>query len=113
PAVGSQLVGSALNVPSQYPQPYVVGLSDVSNTVTMDNAQKWGRPGLDLNAGPDVEGRDETMHSLSRPMSNMGSLALTNEQSRLYSMEGGVLKRKEPDGGWDPERLSYKQRSWQ
>ncbi|XP_074316296.1 uncharacterized protein LOC141652645 isoform X2 [Silene latifolia] len=113
PAVGSQLVGSAVNVPSQYPRPYVVGLSDVSNTVTVDNAQKWGRQGLDLNAGPDVEGRDETLRSLSRPMSNMGPLALTNDQSSLYSMEGGVLKRKEPDGGWDPERLSFKQRSWQ
>ncbi|XP_074316289.1 uncharacterized protein LOC141652642 [Silene latifolia] len=107
PAVGSQLVGSSLNVPSQYPRPYVVGLSDVSNSVAGDNAQKWARQGLDLNAGPDAES------ILPRPMSSMGSLALTDEQARLYSMAGGAMRRKEPDGGWDPDRLSYKQPSWQ
>ncbi|XP_074316294.1 uncharacterized protein LOC141652644 isoform X2 [Silene latifolia] len=106
PAVGSQLLGTALSVPSQYPRPYV-SISDVSNSVAMDNAQKWGRQGLDLNAGPDSE------PIMSRPMPSLGPLALTDEQSRLYTLAGGAMKRKEPDGGWDMDRLSYKQPSWQ
>lgn len=120
PAVPSQLVGS---VSSQYPipRPYVVGLSDVGNSVAMENTRKWVRQGLDLNAGPgaapEVEGRDETLPiPPPRAVPTMGSLALADEQSRMmYPMAGGVLKRKEPDGGWDADRLSgYKQQpSWQ
>ncbi|KAK9669398.1 hypothetical protein RND81_13G126900 [Saponaria officinalis] len=119
PAVTSHYVGSAPNVPSQYPQPYLVSLSDVGNSVVMDNSRKWGRQGLDLNAGPgaggpDPEARDETLPIPPRPASTMGSLVgLTEEQSRMYAMAGGILKRKEPEGGWDSDRLSYKQPSWQ
>lgn len=117
PAVPSQLVGSNPAVSSQYPRPYVVSLSDVSNSVAVENARKWGRQGLDLNAGPggpEVEGRDEHLPIPPRPVSAMGSLAFAEEQSRMYPMAGGVLKRKEPEGGWDTDRLSgYKQPSWQ
>ncbi|KAL9243165.1 hypothetical protein vseg_017087 [Gypsophila vaccaria] len=120
PAVTSHFVGSAPNVPSQYPQPYLVSLSDVGNSVVVDNSRKWGRQGLDLNAGPgpgapDPEARDDAMPIPPRPVSSMGSLVgLTEEQSRMYAMAGGILKRKEPEGGWDSDRLSsYKQPSWQ
>lgn len=117
PAVPSQLVGSSPAVSSQYPRPYVVSLSDVSNSVAVENARKWGRQGLDLNAGPggpEVEGRDEHLPIPPRPVSAMGSLAFAEEHSRMYPMAGGVLKRKEPEGGWDTDRLSgYKQPSWQ
>uniref|UniRef100_A0A5B7BCU0 Putative BAH domain,TFIIS helical bundle-like domain isoform 1 n=1 Tax=Davidia involucrata TaxID=16924 RepID=A0A5B7BCU0_DAVIN len=116
PAVNSQLLGPAGAVSSQYPRPFVVSLSDGSNNVGGENSRKWGRQGLDLNSGPgglDVEGRDETLPLALRQLSVASSQALTEEQVRMYQVAGGVLKRKEPEGGWDPESLRYKQSLWQ
>ncbi|RVX18400.1 hypothetical protein CK203_006689 [Vitis vinifera] len=90
----SQLIGPAGTVPSHYPRPYVVNLSDGSNSGGLESNRRWGRQGLDLNAG-------------------LSSQALAGEQARMYHAAGGVLKRKEPEGGWDTERFSYKQSSWQ
>uniref|UniRef100_A0A5B7BCY6 Uncharacterized protein n=1 Tax=Davidia involucrata TaxID=16924 RepID=A0A5B7BCY6_DAVIN len=116
PAVNSQLLGPAGAVSSQYPRPYIVSLPDGSNGVGGENSRKWGRQGLDLNAGPgglDIEGRDETLPLASRQLSVASSQALAEEQARMYQLAGGVLKRKEPEGGWDPESFRYKQSSWQ
>ncbi|XVF12130.1 hypothetical protein REPUB_Repub08aG0088100 [Reevesia pubescens] len=112
PPVHSQLLGPAGAVPSHYPRPYVVSLPDGSNNSGADSGRKWGRQGLDLNAGPggpDIEGRDETTPLASRQLSVSSSQALAEEQARMYQVPGGVLKRKEPEGGWD----GYKQSSWQ
>ncbi|GLU12214.1 hypothetical protein SLE2022_289120 [Rubroshorea leprosula] len=112
PPVHSPLLGPAGALPSHYARPpYVVSLSDGSNNSGADSSRKWGRPGLDLNAGPggpDIEGRDETSLLTSRQHSVASSQALADEQARIYQMAGGVSKRKEPEGGWD----GYKQ-SWQ
>ena len=97
PPVHSQLLGPAGAVPSHYSRPYVLSLPDGSNNSGAESGRKWGRQGLDLNAGPggpDIEGRDE-----------MTPLA----SSQLSQVPGGILKRKEPEGGWD----EYKQSSWQ
>ncbi|XVF54162.1 hypothetical protein PTKIN_Ptkin05aG0158800 [Pterospermum kingtungense] len=113
PQVHSQLLGPAGAVPSHYPRPpYVVSLPDGSNNSGAESGRKWGRQGLDLNAGPggpDIEGRDETTPLASRQLSVFSSQALAEEQARIYQVPGGVLKRKEPEGGWD----GYKQSSWQ
>ncbi|XVF09240.1 hypothetical protein REPUB_Repub07fG0075000 [Reevesia pubescens] len=111
PPVHSQLLGPAGTVPSHYPRPYVVSLQDGSNSSGAESGRKWGRQGLDLNAGPggpDVEGRDETTSLASRQLSVASSQALAEEQARMYQVAGGMLKRKEPEGGWD----GYKQSSW-
>ncbi|KAL5747256.1 hypothetical protein ACOSP7_024256 [Xanthoceras sorbifolium] len=111
PAVNSQLIGPAGAVPSHYPRPYVVSLPDGSNSASAESSWKWGRQGLDLNAGPgvpDIEGRDETSPLVPRQLSVAGSQALAEEQARMYQMAGGVLKRKEPEGGWD----GYNRPSW-
>ena len=117
PAVNSQLIGPAGTVPSHYPRPYVVNLSDGSNSGGLESNRRWGRQGLDLNAGPggpEIDGREESVVSLaSRQLSVASSQALAGEQARMYHAAGGVLKRKEPEGGWDTERFSYKQSSWQ
>ncbi|KAL5788866.1 hypothetical protein ACOSP7_005815 [Xanthoceras sorbifolium] len=102
--VNSQLIGPGSAVPSHYPRPYVVSLPDGSNSASTESSWKWGRQGLDLNAGPgapDVEGRDETSPLVPRQLSVASSQALAEEQARMYQMAGGVLKRKEPEGGWD------------
>lgn len=95
----------------------MVNLSDGSNSGGLESNRRWGRQGLDLNAGPggpEIDGREESVVSLaSRQLSVASSQALAGEQARMYHAAGGVLKRKEPEGGWDTERFSYKQSSWQ
>ncbi|CAL5327222.1 unnamed protein product [Camellia sinensis] len=114
PAVNSQLLGPAATVShSTYSRPYVVNLTDSSNNVGLENNRKWGRHGLDLNAGPgsrDIEGRDETLPLASRQLSVASSQALAEEQARMYQQ---LTKRKEPEGGWDTESFRYKQSSRQ
>ncbi|CAL5368674.1 unnamed protein product [Camellia sinensis] len=53
------------------------------------------------------------MSSALRQLLVPGSQASADEQIKLYQMASGVLKRKEPDGGCDGDRISYKQPSWQ
>ncbi|XP_039053657.1 uncharacterized protein LOC120195801 isoform X1 [Hibiscus syriacus] len=113
PPVHSQLLEPAGAIPSHYPRPpYVVSLPDGSYNSGAEGVKKWGRQGLDLNAGPrgpDIEGRDETAPLASRHLPVARSQALVEEQARMFQVSGGVLKRKEPEGGWD----GYKQSSWQ
>ncbi|CAH2064934.1 unnamed protein product [Thlaspi arvense] len=113
PGVNSQILGPGVTVPSNYPRPYIVGLPNGgSNGGVLDNSAKWFRSsGLDLNSGPgghDAEGRDEST-LVPRQLSSSASLPLKEDQARMYQMSGGVLKRKEPEGGWD----GYRQSSWQ
>ncbi|KAI5683506.1 hypothetical protein M9H77_04734 [Catharanthus roseus] len=113
PPVNSQFLGPVSAVPSQYPRPYMASLADGSNNGGVENNRKWTRQGLDLNAGPgalDAEVREETL--AQRQLSVASSQALAEEQARMYPV-AGVVKRKEPDGGWDNESFRYKQSSWQ
>ncbi|KAL5186261.1 hypothetical protein HKD37_05G012155 [Glycine soja] len=111
PVVNSQLIGSVGNVSAHYPRPYVVSFPDGSNSSGAENSRKRARQGLDLNAGPgsDLEGRDESSPLVPRQLSVASSQAQLEEQARMFHLSSDVLKRKEPDGGWD----GYKQSSWQ
>ncbi|KAF8399305.1 hypothetical protein HHK36_015170 [Tetracentron sinense] len=116
PAGPSQLVGPAGAVSSHYPRPYVISLPDVASNGGAESSKKWGGHGLDLNAGPggtDIEWRDERLPSASRQLSVTSPQVLAEEQARMYQTAGGIFKRKEPEGGWDVDRFSYKQSSWQ
>ncbi|KAK6920755.1 Bromo adjacent homology (BAH) domain [Dillenia turbinata] len=116
PAVQTSLLGPAGVIPSHFPRPYVVGLPDGGNGGGVESNRRSGRHGLDLNAGPggvDAEGRDEALALPSRQLPVASSQALAEEQARMFHMAGGVLKRKEPEGGWDSDRFSYKPSSWQ
>ncbi|CAK7328965.1 unnamed protein product, partial [Dovyalis caffra] len=113
PAMPSQVLAPATAMTSHFPRPsYVVNLPDGNSNGGAESSRKWGRQGLDLNAGPlalDTEGREETS-LVSRQLSVASSPALTEEQSRMYQLaSGSLLKRKEPEGGWE----GYKQSSWQ
>ncbi|KAI4341409.1 hypothetical protein MLD38_026136 [Melastoma candidum] len=110
PPVHSQMLGASGAVGSQYARPYVVSLQDGSST--FDGNKKWSRPGLDLNSGPggsEAEGKEDISALAPRNFPIASSQALAEEQARMYQVSSGVLKRKEPDGGWD----SYKQSTWQ
>ncbi|KAA8530269.1 hypothetical protein F0562_004978 [Nyssa sinensis] len=112
--IPSQLVGPTGVVSSHYPRPLVMNLPGVACNIGPDT-RKWGGQSLDLNAGPggtDVERRDDRLPSALRQFPVGGSQSLADEQLKIYQIAGG-MKRKEPDGGWDGERLSNKRPPWQ
>ncbi|XP_077217294.1 uncharacterized protein LOC143851697 [Tasmannia lanceolata] len=115
PPVPTQLVGPAGAVSSHYPRPYVISLPEGTTSGGAESSRKWERQGLDLNAGPgstDMGGRDDMFSSAPRQLSVTSSHALAEEQTRMYQVASGALKRKEPEGGWDSERFIYKQPPW-
>lgn len=117
PTMPSQLVGPGGVVSSNFPHPYVVSLPGGTSNV-MPESRKWGGQSLDLNSGPggaDTERREDRLPSGLRQPLVPSSQALMDEQMKMFQVAGGVLKRKEPDGGWDgADRYnSYKQPSWQ
>ncbi|CAA6670064.1 unnamed protein product [Spirodela intermedia] len=61
----------------------------------------------------DMEGKAEKSPPMPRQFYIPGSQASAEEQVRNYQISLGNLKRKDPDGGWDAERLPYRQPSWQ
>ncbi|XP_022134710.1 uncharacterized protein LOC111006917 isoform X2 [Momordica charantia] len=110
-AVPSQFLGPPGAVSTHYPRPYVVSHSDGGNNTSSDSSRKWGRQGLDLNAGPvvpDIEGREESSSLVPRQLSVASSQATAEDHMRVYQPAIGIMKRKEPEGGWD----GYKQSSW-
>lgn len=115
-AIPSQLVGNAAAMSFQYPHAYVVSRSvpDVGNNGVIESNHKWGKQGLDLNSGPGVldEGRDESQPTVTRQVSAISPQSLAEEQSRMYCMGGGHPKRKEPEGGWNMDKLNFKQSPW-
>ncbi|WOK94112.1 hypothetical protein Cni_G02814 [Canna indica] len=116
PAIPSPLVGPAGTVLSNFRRPHVVSLPEGSTSGGSESSRKWITPSLDLNAGPgnaDVEGKDERLPLASRQLLVATSQGFAEDQMRMYTVPGGSLKRKEPEGGWDTERSSYKQISWQ
>ncbi|KAL2243980.1 UNVERIFIED_CONTAM: hypothetical protein Sindi_0516000, partial [Sesamum indicum] len=116
PPVNSQLFGSVGAISSQFQRPYVVSLPDSSSNGGLENNRKWGRQGLDLNAGPgaiESEVKEDMLPLSSSQHSVASSQPLTEEQARIYSVSGSILKRKEAEGGWDSESFRYKQSSWQ
>ncbi|PIM99085.1 BAH domain protein [Handroanthus impetiginosus] len=114
PAVNSQYVGTVGSVAAQFQRPYVVSLPDISSNGGLESSRKWGRQGLDLNSGPgamESEVREEMFPLLSGQHSFASSQALGEEKAKMFSVSGGILKRKEPEGGWDNEAFRHKQSS--
>ncbi|KAI9078070.1 hypothetical protein K1719_039995 [Acacia pycnantha] len=117
PTMPSQLVGAGGVVSSNFPRPYVMSLPGGTSNM-IPESRKWGGQSLDLNSGPggsDTERRDDRLPSGLKQPPVSSSQALMEEQMKMFQVAGGVLKRKEPDGGWDgADRYnSYKQPSWQ
>ncbi|XP_058180400.1 uncharacterized protein LOC131298915 [Rhododendron vialii] len=113
PSIPSQMVGPSGVVSSHYPRPYMVNLPGGTSNLGHEN-RKWGGQSLDLNTGPggtDLERRDERLSSTLRQLPISGPQVSADEHMKMYQM--APLKRKEPDGGRDGDRASYKQSSWQ
>ncbi|CAA7407105.1 unnamed protein product [Spirodela intermedia] len=97
-------------------RPHLMSLPECGVSGGPFGGQRWGFQGLDLNAGPsngDMEGKAEKSPPMPRQFYIPGSQASAEEQVRNYQISLGNLKRKDPDGGWDAERLPYRQPSWQ
>ncbi|KAM7268443.1 hypothetical protein ACFE04_010609 [Oxalis oulophora] len=107
----SQLVGAA----GPFPRPYMMNLpSGTTGPFTSEN-RNWGSHPLDLNAGPtaatETERRDGRLPATSRQQISVPSSQslAAEEQIRMFQIPGGVLKRKEPDAGFDgSDRFSYR-----
>ncbi|XP_026387326.1 uncharacterized protein LOC113282517 isoform X1 [Papaver somniferum] len=128
-AVPSQLLGPP--TAGHYHRPYVISVPEGSSNAgggpeSSNSSRKWGtQGGLDLNAGPggsDMEvGREDRYPSAAsrqQPVAISSQAFLTEEQGRMYynhqaAAAVAALKRKEPEGGWDAERFSYKQQQQQ
>ncbi|KAI3942692.1 hypothetical protein MKW92_011724 [Papaver armeniacum] len=127
-AVPSQLLGPP--TAGHYHRPYVISVPEGTSNAgggpeISSSSRKWGtQGGLDLNAGPggsDMEvGREDRYPSAAsrqQPVAISSQAFLTEEQGRMYynNQAAAALKRKEPEGGWDVERFSYKQQPslWQ
>ncbi|KAL9170770.1 hypothetical protein ABFS82_04G168100 [Erythranthe guttata] len=114
PSVNSQYLGPVGSVTSQFQRPYVVSLPEMNNNGGLESNIKWVRQGLDLNTGPEAvesAGRGDMWPLSSGQHSGPSSQALAEEQARMFSVSGGILKRKEPEGGWDNEAFRHKQSS--
>lgn len=97
-------------------RPHLMSLPESGTSGGHLGGQRWAFQGLDLNAGPsngDMEGRAERPPLMPRQFYVPGSQGFAEEQVRNYQLSAGNLKRKDPDGGWDAERLPYRQPSWQ
>ncbi|KAF3329153.1 TFIIS helical bundle-like domain-containing protein [Carex littledalei] len=130
PAMPSQLMGptGASGMSSHYPppRPYLINLPESSSSSGggggHDSSRRWVRQGgsgggLDLNSGPggaDADAKDDKMGQIPRQiLGGVSPQVFAEEQARMFQMaSGAALKRKEPEGGWDPERSAYKF-SWQ
>ncbi|XP_057772580.1 uncharacterized protein LOC130992102 isoform X2 [Salvia miltiorrhiza] len=115
PPVNSQYLGPIGSFASQFQRPYMVSLPDISYNGGLESNRKWGRQGLDLNTGPgaiESDVRDEILPLSSGQHSVASSHALQEEQARMFSDSGSILKRKEPEGSWD-ETFRNRQPSWQ
>ncbi|PIN18792.1 hypothetical protein CDL12_08549 [Handroanthus impetiginosus] len=113
-AVNSQYLGPVGSVTAQFQRPYLVSLPDISNNGGLESSRKWGRQGLDLNAGPgsmESEAREQMFPPSSGQLSVASSQVLAEEKGNLFSISGCILKRKEPEGGWDSESFRHKQSS--
>eukprot|EP01018_Ginkgo_biloba_P012058 Gb_05084 [translate_table: standard] len=105
-----QILGPATLSPPFSRPPYLMG---VAGGVGANNTNRILRPNLDLNAclaSAEAEGREAGGNT--RQLFLPGSHLLVEEQMRTFQQvasSGASLKRKEPECGWEPHQVGYKQ----
>lgn len=115
PHIPSFVGGGTSAVSSPYTRPYVISHPE-GIPATGSVSRKWGRQGVDLNTGLGCveEVKDDRLSwSSSRQSHAASSQSFMDDQAKLFQVAGGVLKRTETDGGWEPERFTFKHPSWQ
>ncbi|KAL3618024.1 hypothetical protein CASFOL_038345 [Castilleja foliolosa] len=116
PPLNSQYLGPVGNVGSQFQRSYMVGLPGTSNNGGLDSNRKWIRQGLDLNSGPgnmESEVKEDMLTYSSGQHSAASFQAIAEEQAGMFSVSGGVLKRREPEGGRGNDTARHRHPSWQ
>ncbi|XP_042052685.1 uncharacterized protein LOC121797960 isoform X2 [Salvia splendens] len=114
--VNSQYLGPVGSVTSPFQRPFMVTFPGISNNSMLESNRQWSRQGLDLNSGLgalESEVREEMLPLSSVQHAVSTSQGLAEDQARIFSISGNILKRKEPDGDWDDESFRRKQSSWQ
>ncbi|KAH7301665.1 hypothetical protein KP509_23G037400 [Ceratopteris richardii] len=96
---------SAATIVSPYGGPYMAG--SLRGIPGMESSAAWIRPCLDLNCGPDV-GADN-LDARASITSGAGLGQLSYHHAAPVSP---TLKRKEPEGSFDPPRFGFEQAAW-
>ncbi|GMI91338.1 hypothetical protein HRI_002803100 [Hibiscus trionum] len=107
-----QLMGSTSAVPIAYPPAqFLMGMSNAGAGL---NGSGPSRPNFDLNFGLAIDGGNTESMSLRQPfMPTQGrSIEHLRANTQASSSSGVAIKRKEPDGGWDPYTFNYRQQQF-
>ncbi|KAE8674789.1 hypothetical protein F3Y22_tig00111715pilonHSYRG00053 [Hibiscus syriacus] len=108
-----QLMGSAPAVPIAYSQAqFMMGMSNVSAGL---NGSGPSQPNFDLNFGLAIEGGNTESVGLRHPFMPAQGRSIEEHlraNTQASSSSGVAMKRKEPDGGWDPYTFNYKQQQF-
>ncbi|KAE8696795.1 ATP binding microtubule motor family protein, putative isoform 1 [Hibiscus syriacus] len=106
-----QLMGSASVVPVAYSQ----FMMDMNNAGAGLNGTVPSRPNFDLNFGLAIEGGNMEPMGLRQPFMPAQGRSIEEHlraNTQASSSSGVAIKRKEPDGGWDPYTFNYRQQQF-
>ncbi|KAE8659852.1 ATP binding microtubule motor family protein, putative isoform 1 [Hibiscus syriacus] len=108
-----QLMGSASAVPIAYSQAqFMMGMSNAGAGL---NGSVPSRPNFDLNFGLAIEGGNTEPMGLRQPFMPAQGRSIEEHlraNTQASSSSGVAIKRKEPDGGWDPHTFNYRQQQF-
>ncbi|KAE8715562.1 ATP binding microtubule motor family protein, putative isoform 1 [Hibiscus syriacus] len=108
-----QLMGSAPAVPIAYSQAqFIMGMSNASAGL---NGSGPSRPNFDLNFGLAIEGGNTESMGLRHPFMPAQGRSIEEHfraNTQASSSSGVAMKRKEPEGGWDPYTFNYRQQQF-
>ncbi|KAK8551770.1 hypothetical protein V6N13_120205 [Hibiscus sabdariffa] len=108
-----QLMGSTSAVPIVYPQAqFLMGMSNAGAGL---NGSGPSRPSFDLNFGLAIEGGNTESMALRQPFMPTQGRSIEEHlraNTQASSSSGVALKRKEPEGGWDPYTFNYRQQQF-
>ncbi|GMI82478.1 hypothetical protein HRI_001917100 [Hibiscus trionum] len=108
-----QLMGSTSAVPIAYSQAqFMMGMGNASAGL---NGSVPSRPNIDLNFGLAIEGGNTESMGLRQPFMPAQGRSIEEHlraNTQASSSSGVAMKRKEPDGGWDPYTFNYRQQQF-
>ncbi|KAE8656452.1 ATP binding microtubule motor family protein, putative isoform 1 [Hibiscus syriacus] len=108
-----QLMGSASVVPIAYSQAqFMMGMNNAGADF---NGSVPSRPNFDLNFGLAIEGGNTEPMGLRHPFMPAQGRSIEEHlraNTQASSSSGVAMKRKEPDGGWDPQTFNYRQQQF-
>ncbi|MFQ6639465.1 hypothetical protein Gotur_015390 [Gossypium turneri] len=105
-----QIMGSTSAVPIAYSQAQFI--MNMSNAAAGLNGSGPSRPNFDLNSRLAIEGGNTDPMGLRQPFMPVHGRSIEEHlraNTQASSSSGVGVKRKEPDGGWEPYAFNYRQ----